>query len=40
MGCVNLQGTLKRKQGISRVYIWCFFICILNGLRFYDKHYR
>ena len=30
----------KEKKGISRVYIWCFFICILNGLRFYDKHYR
>ena len=37
---IYLYFWLKRKQGISRVYIWCYFICILNGLRFYDKHYR
>lgn len=29
----------KKTRYISCLYL-VFFICILNGLRFYDKHYR
>ena len=36
---IYLYFWLKRKQGISRVYIGCVYM-YFNGLRFYDKHYR
>ncbi len=36
---IYLYFWLKRKK-VYPVFISGVFICILNGLRFYDKHYR
>lgn len=30
----------EKKKKVYPVFISGVFICILNGLRFYDKHYR